>query len=182
MKKRDRGFTIFFTGLPSAGKSTLAKMLYQKLRKIQQRELTLLDGDNIRRSLSKGLGFSKKDRITNVTRIGFVANEITKHNGIAICAAIAPYTKARNINRKIISKTGTYIEVYVSTPLEICIKRDVKGLYNKAKSNKLKGMTGIDDPYEVPENAEITINTTNKTPKACIEEIEKYLQKSLLIS
>lgn len=133
IKKREKGLTLFFTGLPSSGKSTLARSLRFKLMDIQNKEISLLDGDIIRETLSKGLGFSKEDRFINITRIGFVANEITRHKGIAICAAIAPYEDARNENRKTISQTGNYVEIYLSTPLDICIKRDVKGLYRKAK-------------------------------------------------
>lgn len=180
-RKIDRGFTIFFTGLPSSGKSTLAKMLYFKLMEIQKKELTLLDGDVIRRNLSKGLGFTKEDRITNITRIGFVANQVTKHKGIAICAAVAPYAEARKKNRKLISQNGHYIEIYLSTPLKVCMQRDVKGLYRKAKHHKLKGMTGIDDPYEVPEHPELTINTTSKTPMQCVNQIINYLGKHNLL-
>ena len=180
-RKKNKGFTIFFTGLPSAGKSTLAKMLFHKLTEIQEREISLLDGDVIRSNLSKGLGFSKEDRFENITRLGFVANEITKHKGIAICAAIAPYADAREHNRKLISQSGHYIEIYLSTPLEECIKRDVKGLYRKAKKNKLKGMTGIDDPYEIPLHSEIVVDTTKKSPKECINMIISYLiQKEIL--
>ncbi|MGI8419075.1 MAG: bifunctional sulfate adenylyltransferase/adenylylsulfate kinase [Candidatus Levyibacteriota bacterium] len=181
-RKKKKGVTIFFTGLPSSGKSTLAKMLLYKLTEIQEREISLLDGDVIRSNLSKGLGFSREDRYTNITRLGFVANEITKHKGIAICAAIAPYADARTYNRNLISPNGHYIEIYLSTPLEVCIKRDVKGLYRKAKKNKLKGMTGIDDPYETPTNPAITINTAKKTPKECINQIISYLIEKQILS
>lgn len=181
-RKKNLGLTIFFTGLPSAGKSTLAKMLYHKLSEIQEKEISLLDGDVIRSNLSKGLGFSREDRYTNITRLGFVANEITKHKGIAICAAIAPYADAREANRKVITANGNYVEIYLSTPLEICMKRDVKGLYQKAKKNKLKGMTGIDDPYEVPQHPNIILNTDKKTPEECIEEIIRYLEENQMIT
>jgi sulfate adenylyltransferase len=180
-RKKQKGLTIFFTGLPSAGKSTLARILYYKLLEIQNREITLLDGDVIRNNLSKGLGFSKDDRYTNITRLGFVAKEITKHKGIAICSAIAPYADAREYNRKIISKSGNYVEIYVSTPLDVCMKRDVKKLYSMAKKKKLLHMTGIDDPYEPPENPEIAINTAKKSVDACIDIILDYLKKNELI-
>ncbi|MGH7203080.1 MAG: bifunctional sulfate adenylyltransferase/adenylylsulfate kinase [Candidatus Levyibacteriota bacterium] len=181
-RKKNKGVTIFFTGLPSAGKSTLAKMLSYKLTEIQEREISLLDGDVIRSNLSKGLGFSREDRFANITRLGFVANEITKHKGIAICAAVAPYADARDYNRNVISQNGHYIEIYLSTPLEVCIKRDVKGLYRMAKNKKLKGMTGIDDPYEAPMNPEIMINTAEKSPKECINQIISYLIEKQILS
>jgi sulfate adenylyltransferase len=181
-RKKQKGLTIFFTGLPSSGKSTLARILYYKLLEIQEREISLFDGDVIRYNLSKGLGFSKEDRYINITRLGFVANEITKHKGIAICAAIAPYADAREYNRKLISQTGNYVEIYLSTPLDVCIKRDVKQLYSMAKKKKLKNMTGIDDPYEPPENPEIAINTDEKSIKECIDIVLAYLKTNNLLT
>lgn len=178
--KRD-GITIFFTGLPCSGKSTIAQLLYFRLLEIQDKKISYLDGDLVRHNLSKGLGFSKEDRNINIERIGFVASEITKHSGIAICAAIAPYKKARDENRRRILQIGTYIEVYISTPLALCKKRDVKGLYKKALAGKLKGMTGIDDIYEPPINPEITLDTSKLTKKQCVEIIVKYLEKNRLI-
>jgi len=181
-RKKQKGLTIFFTGLPSSGKSTLARMLYYKLLEMQNRDITLLDGDVIRNNLSKGLGFSKEDRYTNITRLGFVAHEITKHKGIAICSAIAPYADARKYNRELISQTGNYIEIYLSTPLAVCIKRDVKKLYSMAKNKKLKNMTGIDDPYEIPTHPEITIDTAKKSPEECIDLILSYLKTNKLLA
>jgi sulfate adenylyltransferase len=181
-RKKQKGLTIFFTGLPSAGKSTLARILYYKLLEMQDREISLLDGDVIRYNLSKGLGFSKEDRYTNITRLGFVANEITRHKGIAICAAIAPYADAREYNRQLISQTGNYVEIYLSTPIDICIKRDVKQLYSMAKKKKLKNMTGIDDPYEAPENPEIAINTDEKSVEECVDTILAYLKTNNLLT
>lgn len=175
------GLTIFFTGLPCSGKSTIARLLYFKLLECQDKKVTLLDGDIIRQNLSKGLGFSREDRITNIQRIGFVANEITKHRGIAICSAIAPHEEARKKNRHLISNNGTYIEVYVSTPINICKKRDTKALYQKAKLGLLKGFTGVDDSYEKPKNPEITIDTINLSPSKNTDEIIRYLRKYKLI-
>ncbi len=175
------GLTIFFTGLPSSGKSTLAKHLYIKLQEIQERSISLLDGDVVRNNLSQGLGFSKDDRNINIERIGFVANEITKHGGIAICSAIAPYNSSRLKNRELISKHGRYIEIYLSTPLDICINRDVKGLYNSAQNNKGMKMTGIDDPYQVPQRAEIVIDTSQLSIKESIDKILKYLEENKII-
>ena len=133
-KEQRRGACVFFTGLSGAGKSTIAHVLLNKLLEMQDRSLTLLDGDVVRDNLSKGLGFSREDRDANIERIGFVANEIVKHGGIAICSAIAPYRRPRDNNRYLIGKSGTYIEVYVSTPLETCEDRDPKGLYRKART------------------------------------------------
>ena len=166
-----RGFTVFFTGLSGSGKSTLANGLLMKLLEYGTRPVTLLDGDIVRRSLSSELGFSKRHRSLNVQRIGFVASEITKNNGIAICAPIAPYESDRLINRKLIEKFGGYIEVYVNTPLKICEKRDPKGLYKLAKEGKIKEFTGISDPYEKPYNSEIIIDTSIKKPDELINKI-----------
>lgn len=174
-REKKKGITIFLTGLPSSGKSTIAKLLYFKLLETQQKQVTLLDGDIIRKNLSKGLGFTREDRNLNIQRIGFVANEITKHGGIAICSAIAPYNEARKNNRELISENGSYIEVYVSTPVEVCIERDVKGLYWSAKNKKIQ-ITGLDDPYEEPNHPEITINTVGKTPMECVQKIIFYLK------
>jgi len=137
--------------------------------------VTLLDGDVVRTHLSKGLGFSKEDRSINVRRIGYVASEITKHRGIAICAPIAPYEADRQYNRQLISSFGGYIEVFVDTPLEVCEQRDVKGLYAKARAGLIKGFTGIDDPYEPPSNPEIVCRTTEETVEQCVEKILDYL-------
>lgn len=182
IRRQKSGLTIFFTGLPSAGKSTLARHLYFQLLEMQDKNITLLDGDIIRQSLSKELGFTKEDRNTNIARIGFVANEITKHNGIAICAAIAPYEEARQKNRLMISKNGYYVEIYVATPASVCIQRDVKGLYKMAKKGKLKGMTGVDDSYEVPSHPEMIVHTENITPKDSIKNIVAYLIERSLIN
>lgn len=180
-QKKD-GLTIFFTGLPSSGKSTLAKYLYFRLIEIQNKNITLLDGDVVRQNLSKGLGFNKEDRNINIARIGFVANEITKHRGIAICAAVAPYDEARQKNRHLIEKNGNYVEIYVATSIQICRERDTKGLYKMNKKGKLKGLTGIDDTYEIPTKPEIKINTKDKTPSECVDIIIKYLKNNNFIS
>lgn len=180
-KQKKEGLTIFFTGLPCSGKSTLARHLYFRLLEIQDKNVTLLDGDVIRQNLSKGLGFTKEDRNINIERIGFVANEITKHKGIAICAAIAPFEESRKKNRLMVCENGYYVEVFVETPAIVCKKRDVKGLYKMANDGKLKGMTGVDDVYEEPSHPEITIDTENRTPNDCIDEIIKYLiEKNIL--
>ena len=170
-QKTERGFTIFFTGLSGSGKSTLANGLLIKLLENGNRPVTLLDGDIVRTHLSSELGFSKEHRSLNVTRIGYVASEITKNKGIAICAPIAPYKKDRRYNRKLISKLGGYIEVYVSTSLEKCEERDVKGLYKLAREGVVKEFTGISDPYEAPANAEIVIDSSGTAPEKLVEQI-----------
>ena len=174
-KKDKQGFTIFFTGLSGSGKSTIANGLVIRLKEYGKRKVTLLDGDIVRTHLSSELGFSKEHREINIKRIGFVASEITKNGGIAICAPIAPYEESRSFNREIISNGGAYIEVFVSTPLSKCEERDTKGLYAKARSGELKGFTGIDDPYEKPKNPEIEVDTVGVTPDESIQTIIDYL-------
>lgn len=181
MNKINPGFTIFFTGLSGSGKSTIASVLQQRLLEMQPRSITLLDGDIVRLHLSKGLGFSKEDRDANVKRIGFVAAEATKHGGIAITAAIAPYAQARQAVRRMVESYGTFIEVHVSTPIEVCEERDVKGLYAKAKAGIITGFTGVDDPYEEPNNPEITINTEDIEPQEAVDYIIDYLKERSLI-
>ena len=176
-KQNKRGFTIFFTGLSGSGKSTLANALMVKLLEDGRRPVTLLDGDIVRTHLSSELGFSKKDRSVNVRRIGFVASEITKNGGIAICAPIAPYEADRRFNRDLIESLGGYIEVYVNTPLEICEARDAKGLYAKARAGTLKEFTGISDPYEEPQTAEIVQSSVEEEPAEIVEKITDKLKK-----
>jgi sulfate adenylyltransferase len=172
---RQQGFTVFLTGLSGSGKSTVAKVLYFRFLEIGDRPVTLLDGDIVRRHLSSELGFSKEHRDVNVRRIGFVASEITKNRGIAICAPIAPYEHTRAEIRANIEQYGGFIEVYVSTPIAECEKRDRKGMYAKARAGLIKGFTGVDDPYEVPESAEVVIDTTDLTPDEAAQEILLYL-------
>ena len=181
-REERRGFVLFFTGLSGAGKSTIASIVAARITEQYKRPVTLLDGDVVRNHLSKGLGFSKADRDANIERIGFVAAEIARHGGITICAAIAPYESARNTNRETISKQGTYIEIFVDTPLEACEARDTKGLYRKARAGELKGFTGIDDPYEVPTNSEIILNTASLTPHESADLILAYLRDKNLLS
>lgn len=174
-KQKRRGVTLFFTGLSGSGKSTVANIVATKLLEIQDREVTLLDGDVIRNHLTSELGFSKEHRDLNVQRVGYVASEITKHGGVAVCSLIAPYEKARDKARELVEAQGTFIEIYVSTPLEVCEKRDVKGLYEKARKGLIKGFTGIDDPYEAPPQAEIVIDTSNASPEKFAETVIDYL-------
>ena len=170
-----QGFTVFLTGLSGAGKSTVAKVLYSRFLEIGDRPVTLLDGDIVRRNLSSNLKFNKEDRDINVRRIGFVAGEITKNRGIAICAPIAPYESTRSEIRSAIESYGGFIEVHVSTPIEICEKRDRKGMYAKARAGLIKGFTGVDDPYEIPASPEVSINTTDITPNESAQEILLFL-------
>jgi sulfate adenylyltransferase len=168
---RTQGFTIFLTGFSGAGKSTIAKVLYSRFLEIGERPVTLLDGDIVRQHLSSELTFSKEHRDINVLRIGFVASEITKNRGIAICAPIAPYQKTREYIRSTIETNGGFIEVHVSTPLEQCEKRDRKGMYAKARAGLITGFTGIDAPYETPVSPELRIDTTHSTPEESAQEI-----------
>ena len=172
-----QGFTIFLTGLSGSGKSTIARVLLVKFMEMCDRPVTLLDGDIVRKNLSSELNFSKEHRNLNITRIGFVASEITKNGGIALCAPIAPYEESRQANRELISKYGGYIEVHVATPLEVCEQRDRKGLYAKARAGKVKGVTGITDPYVPPSNPELTIDTSDITPMEAVQEILLYLEQ-----
>ncbi len=172
-----RGLTIFFTGLSGSGKSTLANGLLVKLMEEGTRPVTLLDGDIVRTHLSSELGFNRNDRSTNIRRIGYVASEITKNGGIAICAPIAPYNNDRLYNRELISKNGGYIEIYVSTPLEKCEERDTKGLYALARKGKIKEFTGISDPYEEPKAPEIVINTSDEKPEKLVKHIYDSISK-----
>lgn len=166
------GCVIWFTGLPSAGKTTIAEALQEELSRRDER-VEILDGDVVRENLSKGLGFSKEDRDTNIRRIGFVAHLLARNGVKAICAAISPY---RAIRDEIRQMAGDFIEVYVSTPVEVCEKRDVKGLYRKARAGEIKGFTGIDDPYEAPFHPEIEISTAGETPEESAARILKELE------
>ena len=172
-----QGFTVFFTGLSGSGKSTIARVLLSRFLEMGDRPVTLLDGDIVRRHLSSELGFSKEHRDINVRRIGFVASEITKNRGIAICAPIAPYTFSRRQIREMIEEYGGFIEVQVATPLEVCEQRDRKGIYAKARAGLIKGFTGVDDPYETPENPEVRVDTTDMTPDEAAQEILLELQR-----
>ena len=166
-----QGFTVFFTGLSGSGKSTVANALMVKLMEMGGRPVTLLDGDVVRKHLSSELGFSKEHRDLNIQRIGYVASEITKNGGIAICAPIAPYAATRKLVREMIEPLGGFVELHVATPIEVCEARDRKGLYAKARAGILKGFTGIDDPYEVPANPELRLDTAELTPDLAAHRI-----------
>ena len=166
-----RGVTIWFTGLSGSGKSTIARIIEKKLKRAG-RKVEILDGDVVRTNLSKGLGFSKEDRDTNIKRIGFVCHLLTRNDVIAISAAISPYREVRDYNRALI---GNFIEVFAKCPLEVCANdRDPKGLYKKAMAGEIKGFTGVDDPYEEPLHPEVVCETHLETPE---QSAEKVLQK-----
>jgi sulfate adenylyltransferase len=172
-----QGFTVFFTGLPSSGKSTLANVLLVKLLEIGGRPVTLLDGDLVRKHLSSELGFSREHRNLNIARIGYVASEITKNGGIAICAPIAPYDAVRQAVRAMVEPGGGFLLVHVATPLEVCEKRDRKGLYAKARAGIVKEFTGISDPYEEPTDAGLVLDTTDRSPEECVQAVLLHLEK-----
>lgn len=175
---RDRqGFTVFFTGLSGSGKSTLAKALMVKLLEIGGRQVTLLDGDIVRKHLSSELGFSREHRDINIRRIGYVASEITKNRGVAICAPIAPYAATRRAVREMIEPLGGFLEIHVSTPLEVCESRDCKGLYAKARAGIIKEFTGISDAYETPESPELAIDTANVSVDEAVQGILLKLEQ-----
>jgi sulfate adenylyltransferase len=170
-----QGFTLFFTGLSGSGKSTLARIIYAKLIEDGKRPVTLLDGDIVRQNLSSELGFSKAHRDLNIRRIGFVANEITKNGGVAICAPIAPYRETRRSVRALVEQHGAFIEIYMATPLEVCEARDRKGLYAKARKGIIPEFTGVSDPYDEPHNPEIRLDATDMSPMEAAQAILLYL-------
>ena len=169
--RHQQGFTVFFTGLSGSGKSTIANALFAKLLELGGRRVSMLDGDLVRKHLSSELGFSREHRNLNILRIGYVASEITRHGGIAICAPIAPYAATRRRVREMIEEFGAFIEIFVATPLEVCEQRDRKGLYAKARAGLIKEFTGISDPYEEPENPEMVIDTRSLTPDLAAHRI-----------
>ena len=176
-----QGFTLFFTGLSGSGKSTIANAVRTKLMEIGGRSVTLLDGDVVRKTLSSELGFSKRHRDLNIRRIGFVAAEITKNGGIAICAPIAPYSQTRKVVREEIEAHGTFIEIHVATSLEECEKRDPKGLYKLARQGKIKDFTGISDPYEEPKKPELCLDTVGVNADFCAQQVVLKLEQLGLI-
>ncbi|MFD1912850.1 bifunctional sulfate adenylyltransferase/adenylylsulfate kinase [Halodurantibacterium flavum] len=176
-----QGFTVFLTGLSGSGKSTIANALMVKLMEMGGRPVTLLDGDVVRKHLSSELGFSKEHRDINIRRIGYVASEITKNGGIAICAPIAPYTATRRAVREMVEAGGAFVEVHVATPLEECERRDRKGLYKLAREGKIKEFTGISDPYEEPANPELRLDTTGIEVDHCAHQVLLKLEGMGLI-
>ena len=173
--RSERGLAIFFTGLSGSGKSTVARGLAEALTERGDRTVSLLDGDQVRQLLSAGLTFSRADRDLNIARIGYVAAEVARHGGIAICAPIAPYAQARAVARKLVSEVGDFLLVYVSTPVEVCEARDRKGLYAKARAGLIKGFTGVDDPYEEPRDADLILDTSTMTRAEAVSAVLKLL-------
>ncbi len=167
----ERGVTIWLTGLSGAGKSTIARILEKELRE-RGEKVEVLDGDIIRTNLSKGLGFSKEDRDENIRRIGFVAHLLTRNGVKVIVAAISPY---RAVRQEVRERIGDFVEVYVNAPLEVCEARDVKGLYRRARAGEIKNFTGIDDPYEPPENPEVECRTDQESPEESAQKILAFL-------
>jgi sulfate adenylyltransferase len=170
-----QGFCVWFTGLSGAGKSTTAEVLTTLLLE-RGRQVTVLDGDVVRTHLSKGLGFSREDRDTNILRIGFVAGEIVRHHGAVICAAVSPYRAARNEARKMVGE-NRFFTVFVDTPIEVCEQRDAKGMYARARRGEIKGFTGVDDPYEPPIEPEITLDTVAHSPEENARAIVAHLEE-----
>jgi len=177
---REGGFTVWFTGLSGSGKSTIAHVVGPEL---DRRGLVVeyLDGDSVRQHLSKGLGFSKEDRDTNIERIGWVASRLTRQGGAVIAAAISPYRETRQKARELVEEFGAFVEVYVATSLDECARRDVNGLYKKAFAGEIKGFTGVDDPYEAPESPEIVVETEGKSPEESAEVVIAKLEELGLV-
>jgi sulfate adenylyltransferase len=174
--RQQQGFTVFFTGLSGAGKSTIARVLMVKLLEIGGRPVTLLDGDIVRKHLSSELDFSREHRDINIRRIGFVASEITKNGGIALCAPIAPYDRVRKEVREMIAPGAGFLLVHVATPIEVCESRDRKGLYARARAGLVEHFTGVSDPYEPPADAEVVVDTTTLTPTEAAREVLLHLE------
>ena len=173
--RSERGLAIFFTGLSGSGKSTIARGLAEALTERGDRTVSLLDGDHVRRLLSAGLTFSRADRDLNIARIGYVAAEVARHGGIAICAPIAPYAQARAVARKLVTEVGDFVLIYVSTPVAVCEARDRKGLYAKARAGLIKGFTGVSDPYEEPRDADLVLDTSAMTRQEAVGAVLKLL-------
>jgi adenylylsulfate kinase len=178
--KQDGGFTLWFTGLSGSGKSTIAHLVGPEL---DRRGLVVeyLDGDTVRTRLSKGLGFSKEDRDTNIERIGWVASRLTRQGGAVIAAAISPYEETRQKARSMVEEWGAFVEVYVAASVEECAKRDVKGLYEKAFAGEIKGFTGVDDPYEAPANPALVIDTEAHSPEESAQLVVEKLEELGLV-
>jgi sulfate adenylyltransferase len=174
--RRHRGLVVFFTGLSGSGKSTVARGIAAALRETGERTVTVLDGDIVRRELSAGLGFSKADRDRNVRRVGWVAGEIARHQGMAVCCPIAPYAQARADARSMARAAGAgFVLVWISTPLAVCERRDRKGLYAKARAGALPGLTGVDDPYEEPGDADLVLDTTDLSIEEAVTKVLEHL-------
>lgn len=176
-----RGFALFFTGLSGAGKSTIAQAVLARLLERTARPVTVLDGDEVRRHVSRGLGFSREDRAANVTRIGYIASEVVRHGGIAICAPIAPFTDARAEARALVEAHGGFIEIHVATAIEVCEGRDRKGLYAQARAGTIANFTGVNDPYEAPERPELRLDGGSASPEELAASVLELLRERGLI-
>ncbi len=174
------GFTLWFTGLSGAGKTTIAELVRPELER-RGRKVEWLDGDEVREHLSKGLGFSKEDRDTNIDRIGWVASKLTRHGAAVVVSAISPYADARNKARAMVEQHGTFVEVFVDASVEECARRDVKGLYEKAFRGEIKEFTGVSDPYEPPANPEVCIQSEHEEPAESAQRIVELLEALSLI-
>jgi adenylyl-sulfate kinase len=179
-RRRDGGFTLWFTGLSGAGKTTIAHLVGPEL---ERRGLVVeyLDGDNVRQHLSKGLGFSKEDRDTNIERVGWVASRLTRQGGAVITAAISPYEETRRNARAMVEEWGAFVEVHVAASVEECARRDVKGLYEKAFRGEIKGFTGVDDPYEAPSDPELVLDTEAHDPEESAQLVVAKLEQLGLV-
>jgi len=173
--RAERGLAVFFTGLSGSGKSTIARGLAEALIEQGDRTVSLLDGDQVRHLLSAGLTFSRADRDLNIARIGYVAAEVARHGGIAICAPIAPYAQARATARELVTEVGDFLLIYVSTPVDVCAARDRKGLYAKARAGLIQGFTGVSDPYEEPRDADLVLDTSVMTRQQAVDAVLKLL-------
>ncbi len=179
-RAREGGFTLWFTGLSGSGKSTIAHLVGPELD-ARGALVEYLDGDTVRTRLSKGLGFSKEDRDTNIERIGWVASRLTRHGGAVICAAISPYEETRAKARELVERHGQFVEVYVKASVDECARRDVNGLYAKAFAGEIKGFTGVDDPYEEPAQPEIVVDTEAQTPEESAKVVVERLEELGLV-
>jgi adenylylsulfate kinase len=179
-ERMSNGFTLWFTGLSGAGKSTIAELVGRRLEEAG-REVDYLDGDVVRTHLSKGLGFSKEDRDTNIERIGWVASRLTRHGAAVLVSAISPYEETRRKARQLVEEFGPFVEVYVEASVEECTRRDVKGLYEKAFAGEIKEFTGVSDPYEVPARPELVLHTEDQTPEQSAQLVlDKLEERGLL--
>jgi adenylylsulfate kinase len=176
-KGHARGLTVWLTGLPSAGKSTIAELVAEELRVHGEARVEILDGDVVRTHLSKGLGFSREDRDENIRRIGFVAGLLARHGVTVLVAVVSPYQQARDEVRAV-HNVGTFLEVHVATPVDVCSERDVKGLYRKQREGHLRGLTGVDDPYEAPPTPELRIFTQEEPPHRSAERVVNLIRMS----
>jgi adenylylsulfate kinase len=177
----DAGFTVWFTGLPCSGKTTIAKLLAGELERAGK-PLELLDGDVVRTHLSKDLGYSRADRDANVERIGWVSTRLTRHGVAVVVAAVSPYRETRSRVRSWVEEFGPFVEVWVNASAEVCAQRDVKGLYARAFAGELKNMTGVDDPYEPPEHPEVVLDTERITPEEAVELVSRKLEQLGLLT